>query len=648
MSYLKFDKEKLINLEYSLNKEILRANKAGAWLSTTLCGCNTRKYHGLLVCPVAEPGSDKFVLLSSLDETVLENGSQFNLAVRRYQGGVFVPKGHKYMQQLEFNRIPEITYRVGGAVLTKEMLLVDDARQVIIKYTLEDCTLPVKLRLKPFFAFRNIHQLSKANMFVNRRFTKVSNGIAMRLYENLPHLFMQFSRKTEFVPVPDWYYNIEYIKEKNRGYECLEDLFVPGYFEVTLKKGESIWFSASTEEVNPADLRKIFTTEKNSRPVRSSFLESLDHAASQFVMRTTAGTDIIAGFPWYDSITRHTFVSLPGLCLSLNDSATFSEVIDTYLKKLKNGFFPDQINRKIPVYQSADAPLWFIWALSKYYKKHDKPKEFWAKYGNAITEILQAYKSSELKYVGTTREGLVYAQLERTPLTWMNSVVDGCPVVQRDGMPVEINALWYNAIAFAVELSVAAGDNAFTGTWKATLKKVGDAFVKTFWNPGHNHLADVVKDGRDDWSVRPNMVIALAMEHSPLSAGQQKSVLDVITKDLLTKRGLRTLAPEHIRFKSSVEGNPAEREVAVHQGAVWPWLTQFYVEAYLKIYRKSGVQAMKNLLAGFEDDITEHCIGTLSEMYNGTPPHKAKGAISQAWSVAAVVYANHLVQNYRE
>lgn len=648
MSYLKFDKEKLINLEYSLNKEILRANETGAWLSTTLSGCNTRKYHGLLVCPVAEPGSDKFVLLSSLDETVLENGSQFNLAVRRYQGGVFDPKGHKYMQQLEFNRIPEITYQVGGAILTKEMLLVDDSRQVIIKYTLEDCNLPVKLRLKPFLAFRNIHQLSKANMFVNRKFTKVSNGIAMQLYENLPHMFMQFSRKTEFVPVPDWYYNIEYLKEKNRGYEFLEDLFVPGYFETTLKKGESIWFSASTEETKPADLKKIFATEKNNRAVRTSFLESLDHAASQFVMRTPAGTDIIAGFPWYESITRQTFISLPGLCLSLNDSATCSEVIDTYLKHLKNGFFPDQINQKIPVYQSADAPLWFIWALSKYYKKHHKPKEFWAKYGKAITETLQAYKSSELKYVGTTRDGLVYAQLANTPLTWMNSTVDGIPVVQRDGMPVEINALWYNAIAFAVELAHAAGENTFADTWKATLKKTGDAFVKTFWNPGHNHLADVVKEGRADWSVRPNMVIALAMEHSPLSAAQQKSALDVITKDLLTKRGLRTLAPEHIRFKSSVEGNPAEREVAVHQGAVWPWLIQFYVEAYLKIHRKSGVQAMKNLLAEFEDDITEHCIGTLSEMYNGAPPHKAKGAISQAWSVAAVVYANHLVQSYSE
>lgn len=648
MSYLKFDKEKLINLEFSLNKEILRANKSGVSLSTTLCGCNTRKYHGLLICPVAEPGSDKFVLLSSLDETVFENGSQFNLAVRRYHGGIFDPKGHKYMQKLEFNRIPEITYHVGGAVLTKEILLVENSRQVIIKYTLQECNLPVKLRLKPFLAYRNIHQLSKANMFVNRKYTRASNGIAMQLYENLPHLYMQFSRKTEFIPVPDWYYNIEYMKEKNRGYESIEDLFVPGYFELSLKKGETVLFSAATEEAKPADLKKIFTSEKNNRSVRTSFFESLNHAAGQFVMRTAGGTDIIAGFPWYASITRQTFISFPGLCISLSDSQICSEVIDTYLKHLKNGFFPDQINQKVPVYQSADAPLWFIWTLSKYYKKHQNPKEFWAKYGKAITEILQAYKSSVLKYVGITRDGLIYARLANTPLTWMNSIVDGTPVVQRDGMPVEINALWYNAIAFAAEISQAAGYNTFADTWKAKLKKVGDAFLRTFWNSGHNHLADVVKDGRADWSVRPNMIIALAMEYSPLSLAQQKSALDVVTKDLLTKRGLRTLAPEHIRFKGFVEGNHNEREISVHQGAVWPWLIQFYVEAYLKVYRKNGVHAMKNLLEGFEDDVTEHCIGTLSEMYDGAPPHKAKGAISQAWSVAAVIYANHLVQSFSE
>jgi len=336
------------------------------------------------------------------------------------------------------------------------------------------------------------------------------------------------------------------------------------------------------------------------------------------------------------------------LCLSLNDPKNCKNVLDTYLHYLKNGFFPDQIQQKNPTYNSADAPLWFIWTIMQYYKKYKHPREVWKEYGEAIQEILKAYKNSTLKYVGTTREGLIYAQKENTPLTWMNSSVDGRPVVQRDGLAVEINALWYNAICFAVDLATLADDQNFVDQWKGMIKKVGDAFLNTFWNGGHDHLADVVKDGKPDWSVRPNMVIAVSMDYSPLSNEQQKSVLSVAERKLLTKRGLRTLSPDHLRYKGAVEGGPNERELAIHQGAVWPWLIQFFVEGYLKIHKKSGLPFVKQIMEGFEDDMTEHCIGTMSEMYNGNPPHKAKGAISQAWSVAGVVRATHMIQDYKE
>ena len=648
MSYLKFEKEQLINLEYSLNKEILRTNRAGAYTSSTIIGCNTRKYHGLLICPISRFGGEKHVLLSSFDETIIENGSEFNLGIHRYQGGTYEPKGHKYIRNIEFKRIPKISYRIGNVILTKERLLVENEQQVLIKYTLEESAKPVKLRFKPFLAFRQIHQLSKANMYVNRKFGKVSNGISIKLYDKYPNLFMQFNKKVEFIPVPDWYYNIEYLKELTRGYEYLEDLFVPGYFEVPLKKGESIIFAAGTVEANPTSLKKQFVKEENNRVERDTFLSSLDNAAKQFVMHKNDETDVIAGFPWYDSITRQTFVSLPGLCLSLNDPKNCRNVLNTYLRHLKNGFFPDHIHQKNQTYYSADASLWFIWALNKYYKKIKHPIEIWKEYGWAIKEILQAYKKSTLKYVGTSREGLVYAQKENTPLTWMDSSVDGRPVVQRDGLPVEINALWYNAICFSVELANYSGDTDFVGQWNGMINKVGDAFLSTFWNGGHDHLADVVKDGKPDWSVRPNMVIAVAMDYSPLSKEQKKSVLSVAKKKLLTKRGLRTLSPDNLRYKGAVEGGPNERELAIHQGAVWPWLIQFFVEGYLKIHKKGGLPFVKQIMDDFEDDLTEHCIGTMSEMYNGNPPHRAKGAISQAWSVAGVVYATHLIQNYKE
>lgn len=648
MSYLKFDKEQLINLEYSLNKEILRSNRAGAYISSTIIGCNTRKYHGLLVCPIQNFGGEKHVLLSSLDETIVQNGSEFNLGIHRYQGGTYEPKGHKYIRDIEINRIPKYTYRVGGVVLTKERILIEKEEQVLIKFTLEDAHSPTKLKFKPFLAFRNIHSLSKANMFANGKYHSVKNGIGIRLYEGYPNLFMQFSKEVEFIPVPDWYYNIEYLKELNRGYEYLEDLFVPGYFEVPIKKGESIVFAAGTSETKPVSLKQRFTREIKTRKERLTFLSSLDNAAEQFIMHKPKETDIIAGFPWYNSITRQTFVSLPGLCLSLGDSTNCRKVFDTYLNYLKNGFFPDSIDQKNPTYHSADAPLWFIWALMHYFKKFENGKVLWNHYGGAVKEILNAYKNSTLGYVGTTADGLVYAQKENTALTWMDSNVYGRPVNQRDGLPVEINALWFNAICFALDLADIAGDYEFVEQWKSMVKKVADAFLKTFWHQGHDHLADVVKNGIADWAVRPNMVIAVAMDYSPLSKEQQKSVLSVAKKKLITKRGLRTLSPDHIRYRGRVEGNPQERELAIHQGAVWPWLIQFFIEGYLKIHKRGGLPYVKQLMEDFEDDITEHCIGTMSEMYNGDPPHRAKGAISQAWSVAGVVYATNKVQNYKE
>ncbi len=649
MSYLHFDKEQLVNLEYSLSREVLRSNRAGSYISTTLNGCNTRKYHGLLVCPIQNFGGEKHVLLSSLDVTVIQNGAEFNLGIHRYKGGVYEPKGHKYIRDVAFDNIPKVTYRVGGVILSQEKILVEKEEQVLVRYTLEeDAHSPTVLRFKPFLAFRNIHQLSKANMFVNSKYRMANQGITMRLYDGYPDLFMQFSKEPEFVPVPDWYYNIEYIKELTRGYDYLEDLFVPGYFELPIKKGETIVFAAGTEETNPVSLKQRFTKEHKKRSGRFTFMSSLDHSAGQFIMHRNNETDIVAGFPWYDSITRQTFVSLPGLCLSLQDPKNCQKVFDTYLKYLKHGFFPEQIHDKNPTYFSADASLWFVWSVQQFFKRYPQSKDIWTHYGDAIKEILEVYRNSTLGYIGTTDEGLVYAEKENIALTWMNSYVDGKPVVQRAGLVVEVNALWFNAICFALDLADLAGDYGFIEEWKYMVEKVGKAFIRTFWNGGHEHLADVVLNGQADWAVRPNMVIAAAMDYSPLSTEQKKSVLSVAKQTLLTKRGLRTLSPDHIRYKGVIEGSQNERELAVHQGAVWPWLIQFFAEAYLKIHKRGGVPFVKQIMESFEEDMTEHCIGAMAEMYNGNPPHRAKGAISQAWSVAGVVYATHLVHNFKE
>jgi predicted glycogen debranching enzyme len=395
-------------------------------------------------------------------------------------------------------------------------------------------------------------------------------------------------------------------------------------------------------------LKQRFTKELKKRSERIDFMSSLKNAAEQFVMRKKPNTDIIAGFPWYNCITRQTFVSLPGIAIALNDISIFKNVLDTYASHLKNGLFPENIHATTEIYNSADSSLWYIWAIQQYFREHQKPKEIWRKYGAAIKTIFNAFVQSKAPGIYITENGLIYAEKEKTALTWMNAYVNGTPVTKRNGMPVEINALWFNAICFALDIADMAGDEQFINEWKSWVKKVGTAFNSTFWNEGHKHLADVVTRGVADWSVRPNMVIATALDYSPLTKEQQKTVLSVAKKSLLTKRGLRTLSPDHLRYKGVVEGGPAEREAAVYNGAVWPWLIQFFVEGYLKIHKRGGLPFVKQIMDDFDEEMAEHGIGTLSEMYNGNPPHRAKGAISQAWNVAGVIYAKHLVEDYNE
>ncbi|WP_299582581.1 amylo-alpha-1,6-glucosidase [uncultured Sunxiuqinia sp.] len=648
MSYLKFDKSRLVNLEYSLSREVLRSNRTGSYVSTTISGCNTRKYHGLLVCPLDELDGDRHVLLSAFDETVVQRGAEFNLGIHKYGDDYYEPKGHKYIRDFVIDRIPKTTFRVGGVILHKERILVPEGQQVLTRYTLKEASSPTVLRFKPFLAFRSVHQLSKANLYANTKYQKVPNGIKMKLYEGYPFLHMQFSKTAEFVAVPDWYNNIEYLKEKNRGYDYQEDLFVPGYFEVPIEKGESIVFSASTSEVNANALKTRFTRELNKRHPRDTFIGSLVNAGQQFFVFKGQTADLVAGFPWYGYMPRQTFVALPGLTLDLEKTDLFEAVVDTQLKYLKDGLFPCVNGKKHPAYHCMDTPLWFFWALQQYANEVKNSNYIWEKYGQAMKQILDAYRNGTNFNIRMNHLGLIEGEAENMALTWMDSYVGGKPVVQRAGMPVEVNALWYNTICFALELAQAVGDKAFVKEWEALPKQIADSFIQEFWCEEHGYLADSVRGDKKDWSVRPNMVIAAALDYSPLDREKQKQILSVAKQQLLTPRGLRTLSPESNDYEGICAGSVAEREKTLHMGTVWPWLLQFFVEGYLKIHKRGGLPFVKKIIEGFEEEMTEHCIGTIPENYNGNPPHKGKGAISQAWSVSALIRAYKMALKFIE
>ncbi len=645
MNYLKFDKQQLINLEYSLSKEILRSNRAGAFVNITIVGCNTRKYHGLLICPVEQIGG-KHVLLSSLDETIIQHGKEFNIGIHKYEGNNYEPGGHKYVRGFETETIPRTIIRVGGVVLSKERLLVENTEQILIKYTLLESHSKTRLRFKPFLAFRNTHSLSKANMDANTKIEFIPNGIKSRLYTNYPYLHMQFSKNPEFIPVPDWYYNIEYAEEQARGYDYKEDLFVPGYFEMAIKNGESIVFSGSTVEINPEGLKRKFTIEEKKRVPRSDFRNCLVNAAQQFIVRKKGRTEVIAGFPWFDSWGRDTFISLPGLTLSIDDPKTCKAVLDTQITMLKEGLFPNVGSENDLSYNSVDAPLWFSWAVQKYAEYINNDISVWERYGPALKSVLNAYRNGTGFNI-KMQNGLIYAGEEGKALTWMDAIVDGKPVTQRKGYAVEINALWYNAVMFSLELAEKAKDNKFIESWKNIPETIRESFLETFYCTEESYLADYVDGEYKDFSVRPNQVFAVSLKYSPLNDEIKGQVLERIKKELMTSRGLRTLSPKSPDYKGVYEGNQEQRDKAYHQGTVWPWLLGHFCEGYLKIYKERGVEFVSKLIEGFEEVMVEHGISSISEIYDGNPPHKPKGAISQAWSVAEILRIMRLIEKYR-
>ncbi len=643
MSYISFDKKQLVNLEYSLGKELLRTNRAGSYASTTIVRCNTRKYHGLLISLQPQIDNLHHVFLSALDVTVIQNNAEFNLAIHKYQDDLYEPGGHKYIRDFESEPIPKLTYRVGGVVLTSEILFSAESDRVLIRYTLEDAHSATKLRFKPLFAFRNVHTLSHQNDFVDHSYAEIKNGVKFRMYEPYDHLHIQFSKKAKFTSHPDWYYGIEYTKEKTRGYDYKEDLYAPGTFETAIKKGESVIISAGLDDIGYSKLKALFEKEIENRIPRNNFVNCLENAAEQFFMHHEDKTELIAGYHWFTVHGRDTFVALPGLTLPQGDTYSFHKVTDNMVNKMKKEFFPSTIHGKKTEYNSVDAPLWFFWALQQYVVFTGNYKTIWEKYSPVMKKILTGYKKGTDNNIHMLENGLLHAGFENDTLTWMNAVVDNKPVVNRNGLAVDVNALWYNAICFYIEIAEKQKGTRGLKEWKNIAERIERSFPDTFFDHNAGYLADVVRGDFKDMAIRPNQLFAASLRYSPLSDDLKYLVMHRVQQDLLTPRGIRTLCPKNPDFKGLYKGNIIERDLAYHQGSVFPWLFGHFAEGILKLQGKSGLAFIKRHLQEFEQEMTETGIGTISELFYGNPPHKGKGAISHAWSVAELLRVNYLI-----
>lgn len=645
MSYLKFDKNLMINLEQSLPIELLRTNKSGAYHCTTIVDCNTRKQHGLLVIPIPELDNDNHVLLSSLDETVIQHGAAFNLGIHKYQGDHYSPNGHKYIREFTCESVPKSVYRVGGVILTKEKVFISHENRILIKYTLVEAHSPTTLQFRPFLAFRNANDLTHENNQIDNTLREVENGRAAHLYSHYPELFIQFNKPVDFVSQPDWYRGIEYLKDQERGYEYKEDLFVPGYFELPIKKGESIILSAGVSDIKTSTLTRLYEKEISIRTSRDSFFDCLKNSAQQFYVKKNKSEQyLLAGYPWFKVRARDLFIALPGTTLAIGDPDSFDSIMHTVTKALKHFMDKGETDPNIQEIDAPDILLWCIWALQQYAKDRSET-ECRNKYGTLIIKIVDYIMKGKHPNLFLHENGLLYSNGKDRVISWMNSKANGRPVIPRSGYLVEFNALWYNALRFAAGLLSESENASKADALIALSEKTGESFRSMFLN-GYGYLFDFVDGNFADWSVRPNMLFALSLDYSPLEKKQRKVVLDVVTRELLTPIGIRSLSPKSHGYNPIYAGSQSERDYAYHQGTAWPWLMGAYTEAYLKIFGLSGVSFLERMLIGYEDEMSNNGIGTISELYDGNPPFAGRGAISYAMNVAEILRVLKLLKKY--
>ena len=644
MSALNFDKGQLGNLEYSLQREMLATDRRGGYCSTTIVGCNTRRYHGLMVAPIDETDRT-YILLSSLDETVVQHDQTFNLALHRFRG-VYEPRGHKYITDFKYTPCPTITYRVGGVILRKELLWIHKRTQLMIRYTLVDANSQTKLRLRPFFAFRDKHALTHANMEADGRSYPIPCGVKCRLYDSYPWLYLQTNREdAEFIPGPDWYYGFEYSQELIRGREGHEDLLTTGYFEVEINKGESVIFSASTEEMKDCQsITDFYEASIDRRQHKIDFRSCLQHAARQMIIRRPGNrTEMLAGYTYLGTDGRTTFITLPGITLEQGHKEDCMDVLDTMIREMRNGDFAGSASAT----READAPLWFFWTLQNL-EKHIGAKELWARYGETMKQVLEAYHRGFDGKVVLHDNGLVWSWDDERPLTWMNTQLDGRALIPRRGYTVEINALWYNAVSYTVALASKCGDKEFAARWKAVAAKTKASFLEKFMASGERYPADFVNDQGADMSIRPNMLVACGLDYTMLNDEQMFDMILTVRQHLLTPRGLRTLTPIDPAYDSGENEDWVSREKARMNGAVWVWPLIFYVRTGFRLRGAEFLPTAREIVEGFEDELTTGCIGSLAEYHEPDPPFAPRGSVSSAMSVGAVLQILDAITTYEK
>jgi predicted glycogen debranching enzyme len=603
--------------EAGAGREWLQANGLGGYASATSVGSNTRAYHGLLVA-ACKPPAGRWLLLSSLDEEI----EGIHLANHQYPG-VIHPQGFKYLQEFRLDPFPRFCYEIGSCHIEKTVFMVHGENTTIIGYKIKNGQ--GTMRLVPLVHSRSFHGTSSMPGMSQQ---PLAAGTILRSNLRPDICLTLLSDGPAYTPQEMIYYNFEYEEERLRGLAWKEDLFSPGRFEIELSGDASFAIAASTWRTGMPDWRAEQKKEKERTEMLLAPIADLARAADSFLVKRGEWRSLIAGYHWFDDWGRDAMISLPGLLLCTGRFEDARQVLKSFACAMKDGVLPNDLGAGS--YNTVDASLWFVRAVGSYFV-HSKDQAFVREIWPRLLEVVSRY-SRQGEDFASGEDGLI---VSGPALTWMDARLDGRPVSPRAGKCCEINALWYSALIDMQKLANALGRSPGNG-FAGLAGKVRKSY-QMFWNSETGCLFDVID--HEDASIRPNQIIAAGIP-GLLPDVMRESILDVVTKELLTPYGLRTLSPRDPRYFGRYEGDPRRRDGSYHQGTVWPWLMGPYIDALLSVRgRSASVLSQARELLQPLSSLHVGGINTIPEVFDGDSPQRPGGCISQAWSVAEVLRA---------
>ena len=644
-------------------REWIQTNGLGGWSSSTVSGCSTRRYHGLLVA-ATHPPTERMVLVSSLDETLVTTEGTFELATHQYNDK-FHPEGYRCLESFRYGDVPEFIFSAGGVRLSRQITMLHGMNTVVIRYELLDAAGPVTIEWRPLLAGRYYHALMKANDNVSTHSVFQDAVWSSRLYPNLPRIFIGIPG-CSFFEQPDWYYGFSYAKEAYRGLDHREDLFSPGKFTRTLAAGEIFYISIGTGSPEAKDPAAAFEAEITRKqglmkdlPADRLFRQ-LALAADQFIVERTLspstgsdagntqadgrGATVIAGYHWFTDWSRDTMISLPGLTLSCGRYEPAKKILTAFSHHVSRGMLPNRFtdNNDAPEYNTVDGTLWYFVAVYHYLEATGDRDFVVTDLLPILLDIVEWHRKGTRYHIKTDRDSLLFAGEAGEQLTWMDARVGDWVVTPRTGKPVEVQALWYNALCIVSRILAGCNRQQEADDYIRQAALTKKNFVHKFWYEAGGYCYDVIEPGgKPDASFRPNQLFAVSLPFPLLEIGKASSMLKLITKELYTPAGLRSLSPKDPRYCGHYGGDRKKRDGAYHEGTVWSWLLGPYVDAIMKTDKARGKAKALAVVNAFSPHLAEAGVGSVSEIFDGDPPHHPRGCIAQAWGVAELLRVMH-------